>query len=284
MTTKDVVTLERSDNSSCKIHVFGATLYSWINKGEEMIFVSSKSHFDKKKAIRGGIPIVFPNFGPWDLGPQHGFARIMSWNSTEVSKDESSNPMAVFNLSDTEETRKMWNFRHVSWITFQLTYIVTLLEDSLKTDFIVKNVDDKQLGFTCLLHNYFKVPDVTKVTVSGLNGLRYKDKVRGGEMFTENGELVTVSENIDRIYQDTPSEHILKQVAGGCSIVITKTELPDTVVWNPWKENAASMSDFGDDEYPQMLCVEAGFVAKQKVLASDEKYMGSQRLTVKQVV
>lgn len=273
MTSNDIITLERSRNSSCKIHLFGATLISWISKGEEMLFVSSKSHFDKKKAIRGGIPIVFPNFGPWDLGPQHGFARISNWSCTETRKDESDDPVAVFTTSDTEDTRKMWNFK------FQLTYTVTLMENALKIDFTVKNTDDKQFGFTCLLHNYFKVPDITEVKIVGLHGLQYRDKVRGGQMFTEDKELVTVSENIDKIYQDTPDEHIIRQLAGGYSIVITKTNLPDTVVWNPWKENAASMSDFDDEEYPMMLCVEAGYVAKQKILLSNETYTGSQTLT-----
>ena len=43
--------------------------------GEEMIYLSSKSAMDGSKAVRGGIPICFPNFGPWKAGPQHGFAR-----------------------------------------------------------------------------------------------------------------------------------------------------------------------------------------------------------------
>ena len=48
-------------------------------KGQELIFVSPKAVRDGTKAIRGGIPICWPSFGPWSEGPQHGFARTSRW-------------------------------------------------------------------------------------------------------------------------------------------------------------------------------------------------------------
>ena len=36
---------------------------------------------------------------------------------------------------------------------------------------------DKEFDFTCLLHTYIRVADISKVTVSNLKGLTYVDKV-----------------------------------------------------------------------------------------------------------
>ena len=81
-------------------------------------FVQAK--LDGSKAIRGGIPVVFPNFGPWKLGPQHGFARISSW-----TVDQKGDDFVIFTLSDNDETRKMWDYK------FELRYTVRISDNSL---------------------------------------------------------------------------------------------------------------------------------------------------------
>lgn len=79
--------------------MFGATVISWKARekggpGEpiERIFVSSKAILDGSKAIRGGIPVVFPCFGPPEHPdhsklPQHGFARNEFWTFDSVVMD-----------------------------------------------------------------------------------------------------------------------------------------------------------------------------------------------------
>lgn len=136
-----------------------------------MLFVSEKAILDGTKAIRGGIPLVFPKFGPWELGPQHGFARISQWKVAEEPKEENGETSAVFVLEDSENTRKMWSYR------FKLLYEVTVGKHNLKMTITAENKDEKPFEFTTLLHTYFRVPDVTKTTVSGLTGLTYVDKV-----------------------------------------------------------------------------------------------------------
>ena len=83
-----------------------------------------KAKLDGTKAIRGGIPVVFPNFGPWKLGPQHGFARISQW-----MVDKQGDDFVILKLTDSDETKKMWDFK------FELTYTVRLSENSLCEEF-----------------------------------------------------------------------------------------------------------------------------------------------------
>jgi len=273
MDPNDTVILEHENGSKLTVHLFGATVVSWVTGGEENIFISSKSLFDNKKAIRGGIPVVFPQFGPWEPGPQHGFARIQRWAVKQPPLKTQDACTAVFTLTDNDATRAMWDFR------FELCYTVTLSASGFTTSFSVTNTDTNDFDFTCLLHTYFKVPDVTQVKVTGLQGMTYTDKVLAGSTYTEDRNEVTVAENVDRVYSCTPDEHVLHGAMGGASIRIKKTNLPDTVVWNPWAEKAASMADFGDNDYPHMICIEAGHVTSRKQLAPGEEFTGSQTIT-----
>ncbi|XP_066265659.1 uncharacterized protein [Branchiostoma lanceolatum] len=274
---KDIVTLvlDKDHKTTVTVHLHGATVLAWKTQGKEIIFVSESAIYDNKKAIRGGIPLVFPNFGPWELEPQHGFARISRWKlEKKPEKDDSGAMTAVFTLTDNKDTRKMWDHK------FKLTYTLYLTEKTFKTTLKVDNTGKETFTFTTLLHTYFRTDDVTKATVSGLQGLEYVDKVRGDGKFTEDRELVTVAGEVDRAYAGTPNNHVITGVTGGGKVLMEKANLPDTVVWNPWVDKAKAMGDFRDDEYPSMLCVEAGHVATPLSLGASQSFTGSQTLTL----
>ncbi|XP_022779579.1 glucose-6-phosphate 1-epimerase-like isoform X2 [Stylophora pistillata] len=220
----DIVELQSPDGDQATIQLHGATVTSWKCKGQEMLFVSEKAVFDKKKAIRGGIPVVFPNFGPWSHGPQHGFARTSQWEISQHPKEENGETSTVFSLEDSESTRKVWNYR------FRVLYEVTVGKQHLKTTITVENKDEKAFEFTTLLHTYLRVPDVTQTAVSGLKGLNYVDKVLGGKTFTESNDPVKINGFTDRVYQNSPSEHKIMNVGSkNCHITLWKENFPDTV-------------------------------------------------------
>lgn len=54
----------------------------------------------------------------------------------------------------------------------------------------------------------------------------------------------------------------------------------DFVVWNPWSENAKKMSDFGDDEYPGMICVEAVHTSQPIVVKQGQKWSANHTIKV----
>lgn len=156
---------------------------------------SEKAVFNGAKAIRGGIPVCFPQFGPWDLGPSHGFARILPWKflPQESGTTPSGDVFASFRLrEDKETTETMWPGRK-----FLLTLVVTLSEAALSTNLAVENTGEIPLEFTALLHTYVRVPAIQDVTVSGLQGVEFVDKVADATA-TEERQLVVVGENVDR--------------------------------------------------------------------------------------
>lgn len=273
---QEQVVLSRQLESSAVVQLHGATVTSLTLNGCDRLFVSEKAIFNNKKAIRGGIPVVFPNFGPWDLGPQHGFARTTPWVLTDKQTDPKKEVLCTFELEDTLETRSVWNHK------FKVKYTVSLKKKKNAVfDFSVTNTGQTKLEFTCLLHTYFRVDDIANVAITGLKGLEFVDKVRGGAKFTEDRELVTVDENYDRVYSNTPNTHEIRNTIDGSTILLTKSNFPDTVVWNPWSEKAKQMSDFGDDEYTKMICVEAGHVSTPVVLQPEQTFFASQSIEVK---
>ncbi|CAG0919831.1 unnamed protein product [Notodromas monacha] len=107
----DVILLDRGNNTTCSVNLHGATIVSWRVNNQEQLFVSKQAVFDGKKAIRGGVPFIFPQFGAWHLGPQHGFARTSTWTlESPPERLESGDVEAMFSLTDSEHTRSMWNF------------------------------------------------------------------------------------------------------------------------------------------------------------------------------
>lgn len=276
MSAQKIIDLCRDGKHKASVNLHGGTVQSWVHDGTEMLFVSKNAVFDNKKGIRGGIPVVFPQFGPWDLGPQHGFARTSKWQCTsQPAKDASGDMKATFTLTDTEVTRAIWNHK------FKLDLEVVLKADSLVTTLIATNRNEKEsFSFTWLLHTYFSTPDILQTTVSGLGGLQYLDKVDEGKSKQETSDPKTISQFTDNVYMDAVKDHVISNVAGGKTICLKKTNFPNTVVWNPWSEKAKAMSDFGDDEYTSMLCVEAGYVSQPYTLPPGQTFTASQTLLI----
>ncbi|RUS89166.1 hypothetical protein EGW08_003045 [Elysia chlorotica] len=273
--TGDVVFMDRGDGNSALLHLHGATLISWKCQGLENLFLSSKSVFDNKKAIRGGVPICFPNFGPWSLGPQHGFARTKRWMVAQPpAKNANGDIVASVSLEDDEETRGLWDFN------FKLMYSFVLSARSLKSTLVVENTDTKSLEFTTALHTYFRVADIGSTTLQGLKGLKYNDKITGGQDVVETQDLITVDKNYDRVYKDAPNVTVISSGPEPVrKIEMTTVNFPDVVVWNPWDVKAKEIADMEDEEYKQMLCVEAGNIVTPVTLAAGSQFECSHTFT-----
>uniref|UniRef100_V5IHU1 glucose-6-phosphate 1-epimerase n=1 Tax=Ixodes ricinus TaxID=34613 RepID=V5IHU1_IXORI len=243
-------------NDTLEVKRFGATVTSWRVDGEEILFMSEKSSFDCTAPIRGGIPIVFPNFGPWALGPHHGFAHTMEWTIKEPPTQTDQDARVVLKLVDDDYTRSIWDHR------FEFSLSITLKKSELDIQLAVTNNGGNEFEFTVLVHPYWKVPDVRECQLSGCHGTSFIDKTRNYTEYHEERELVKVAEWTDSIYKETQDRHTLSGVSGNRTLLIDKKNLPDTVVWNPWSKMAAELPDFGSQEFLNMVCVEPGHVAK----------------------
>lgn len=189
------VTLASVDGlHSCSIFTYGATVISWINNGKEKLFVSTEAYMDGSKAVRGGIPLVFPQFAqPNPAMAQHGFARNQIWEILG-SFSESDSISAILRCKTTEETRALWPH------DFCLLYQITLSATKLITSFAIYNPNDNDIDFQCLQHTYLRIPHITTVAVSGLQGREFVDKMRAMNKYTEENDTICFREETDRIY------------------------------------------------------------------------------------
>lgn len=236
---------------------------------DENLFVSGAAVYKPPKAIRGGVPVCFPQFS--DLGPvaqQHGFARNRPWSLVDASASH-----LTLALSDDDETRALWPH------AFRLEIRYELLPDrSMAMTTTVNNTGSESFTFTYALHTYFRVPDVTAATVVGLKGTTYMDSLQGRVKVAEEEESVVFDKEVDRIYLDVPKELSIASGSGAGFVVATEN-LPDAVVWNPWIEKAKAMGDFGDEEYTQMVCVESAAAASPVAVAPGTSWSATVQLT-----
>ncbi|PWY86059.1 galactose mutarotase-like protein [Aspergillus heteromorphus CBS 117.55] len=273
---------------SVTVHLYGATVTSWkLADGKEQLFVSEKATLDGSKPIRGGIPVVFPVFGPPPPNhattslPQHGFARNSTWEFLGKSSSESGGYAVKldFGLSHpmlSAEFQKAWPYQ------FGLVYSVTLTRGSLATSLQVQNQGDVNFDFQVLMHTYLSVEDISQVRVKGLQTKVYADKTQDGAIVTEGSAAVVIDKETDRVYRALDPKVPIEVITAADEkplFSITREALTDVVVWNPWVEKAKGMADFGPDEaYKNMLCVEAGSVAGWQTLEAGDFWEGGQTI------
>lgn len=230
-----------------EIYRLGATITRYAAKGREVIFVSERSPWQVGKAIRGGVPICWPWFGPHPTDaalPQHGLVRAREWTLAESGENR-----AVLTMSSSDETRKVWPY------VFDVSLAVELAGSSLTFALTARNTGSSPFKYGEALHTYFRVGDVKGATVTGLKGLQYVDKVDGMKVKTEQAEKVGLSGSTDRIYVGAHGPHLIESPAG--TLKVSKSGSGDTVVWNPWDTLAEKMPDLSGNQWPGFLCVEA---------------------------
>jgi glucose-6-phosphate 1-epimerase len=275
------LTLTAADGARAEIYLHGAHVTSWIPAGgRERLFVSERAEFREGASIRGGIPVIFPQFSTGAL-PKHGFARTSSWT---VVSSPPPHPgargvpsRAVLALRDSADTRAVWAHEFAAELTVEVGGA------SLAVSLGVTNSGGAPLAFTAALHSYLRVSDAARATVAGLHGVRYRDQTRptaGDEI--DMAPALGFAGEVDRVYLDAPSPLVLHDPSAPDhgALELRADGFPDVVVWNPWAEKARALADMHDDEYRAMVCVEAAAVARPVTLAPGSRWIGTQRLTV----
>ena len=236
------------------IYLHGAQLTSWKPAGEdEVLFVSEKSYWEDGRAIRGGIPVCFPWFRSKADNPEapaHGFVRTKEWQLESITEVSSASVCAYFSTESDDTTRRWWPFE------FRLEYRITV-GARLNLELRMKNCGTSALRFEEALHTYFNVGDVEQAKVRGLDGTAYLDNRDGNHRKTQKGELRLSNPTDDAFVGASGQIEIVDEVLGR-SLKTEKRNSNSTIVWNPWRDGASSMADFGYEEWRRMLCVEGG--------------------------
>jgi len=244
------------------IYLQGAHVTHWTPRGQRpVLFVSPKSLFAPGKAIRGGVPIIFPWFGgrsDGKPGPAHGFARSMEW-ALEATKLHSDGRVEVtLALAPNDATRAF------GYAAFHLRFRVTVgatLEMELET----RNDAKEPLIYEEALHTYFAIADIDKTSVSGLEGTTYIDKTDGFKRKQLGNQPVRVAKETDQVHLSTQATCVVHDTVWNRRIVVEKTGSDSTVVWNPWIDKTKGMSDMAPGDWKEMICVETANAADNSV-------------------
>jgi D-hexose-6-phosphate mutarotase len=238
----------------------GAHVVRWKKDGRDVLFVSPRSKFEPGQAIRGGIPICFPWFGddPEQKGrPAHGFARRVPWRLVEERHAPEALRVA-FELADDDASRAHWPFRFRARLTASLG-------STLDVALTVRNEDERPFRFEEALHTYLAVGDVRRVTLRGLEGARYRDKVRAGAIAHEPAAPLTLTGETDRTYHGIETACTLEDPVLGRKIELVKCDSRSTIVWNPWPDKAARLADLGADAWQGFVCIESGNIGPDAI-------------------
>lgn len=271
------VELRAPDGACATVSLDGGHLLSWQPAGApEQLYLSPRSEFVPGKAIRGGVPVCFPQFA--ERGPlaKHGFARTLPWQlvSNEQGKDDA---LAVLRLRDSDATRALWPH------AFELELSVRVAGRSLDIELACENTGQEGAGplqFTAALHTYLRVADLDAVSVEGLSGLRYFDSIKQAEALQRMDLLLTGEKGVldlDRIYFGVKDRPLLVS-EDRRQVVVRQEGFEDAVIWNPGPERCARLADMPPEGWSEMLCVEAACIGRPIELQAGESWVGRQSL------
>ncbi|MBJ3813937.1 D-hexose-6-phosphate mutarotase [Shimwellia pseudoproteus] len=237
----------------------GAHLLNWQPTGEQdVLWLSGNTPFKKGVAIRGGVPLCWPWFGPAARQglPAHGFARNLPWTLTGHSED-ASGVVLTFQLHSSDASRQYWPH------DFSLTAQYKL---GASCEITLEAHGDFET--TSALHSYFNVGDISAVSVSGL-GNRYIDKVNNAEIGTLIDGTQTFPDRTDRVYLEPQAVSVIHDSRLGRRIDVEHRHHLNVVGWNPGPALSVSMADMPDDGYKTFVCVESAVATEaQKVTAA----------------
>ena len=247
-----------------ELYLQGAHLTAWRPANEQpVLFLSDKSAFAPGKAIRGGIPIIFPWFGtrtataedPRTDGPSHGFARTQPWQLDFAAYAADELHLSL-SLEPTDLSRSLGfdNFLVACQITFGR---------ELRLRLSVANDSDKPMRIEEALHTYLHVGDVEQVRVHGLFETEYLDKTDNFTRKTQTEPVLTLTGPTDRPYLNTTSPIVVDDPVLHRRVTVAKANSNTTVVWNPWADNG--LADMSGDGWRHMLCIESANAAENAI-------------------
>ena len=261
------VALQSSDGARATVLLHGGHLVSWIPAGgQEQLYVSPTSQYGEGQAVRGGVPVIFPQFSTRGTLPRHGLVRTRGW---QLQEGPSLGPhaQAVLRFTADDATRALWPH------DFEAEITVSIVGQQLDIEFAATNTGDTTFEFTVALHSYLRTNDVLKAQLEGLQGVKYEDNTTG-QWQQQWGDVTQVVGEIDRLYHDAPNKLLLREL--GRKLAIAHADFTDVVVWNPGPQKAAQLSDMPDDDWNKMLCVEAARVIDPVTLQPGDEWAGMQ--------
>ena len=244
----------------------GAHILSYQLAGQPpLIWLNDEAVFKTGKSIRAGVPVCWPWFGNFARNPQsvqamrigneapsaHGFVRAMDWELGGIEA-EGESLKVEFLLPYPEGGFPGWPHQVDLTLTIRL-------DEQLHIQLTSHNRGTDTVNISQALHSYFAVSDVREVHVEGVDGLDFIETLDNWKTVTQTGDLRFTGET-DRIYLDAPPQLSIVDPAWERRIVLTSSGSRTAVIWNPWIDRAAALSDMDNDGWQRMLCIETANV------------------------
>ena len=241
-----------SRHASAVISLYGAQLLSYVPRGQkDILWMSEQSLFENGKAIRGGVPVCFPWFGPHvsdKTRPQHGFARLQEWNVISVIESEDEIVTVTLSLQESPFSLEMWPHTFKAIAEFRIG-------KTLEIKFTVTNTGKETFEYSDALHTYFNISDISAINMEGLQNASYYEGF-GMDLKTQQSQLLSFNSETNRRYIDHSGDCIINDPGYNRKIRSAKTGSKVTVVWNPWEATAKTMTDIHPGGYKTYVCAE----------------------------
>lgn len=244
-------------------------------QSEPVLFMASKSFFEPGKPIRGGVPVIFPWFGPrdGDKNAMHGVVRTRPWEVRNIER-LGDDVRIILNFASNAETRAIWNN------DFELTCAVTV-GTSLAIELTLRNTSRQAFTFEDALHTYYRVGDVRRAETRGLTGATYIDKLATPEPRVDPSDPLVLTGSTDRVYLNTAGTCTIEDPVLRRRIVIEREGSNSTVVWNAWSDKIGGFVDMSPEDWPKYLCIETCNVRDNAIrLAPGESHTMTARISV----
>ncbi len=256
-------------HASATLFLHGAHLASWTpRKQQPVIWLSPLAQFNAGKPIRGGVPICWPWFAshPTEPGyPFHGPARTSLWEVANTAQLDDGTTFIALRLPPRAASQTVWP--HPTPVEVRFT-----LGNTLEIELATRNEGLQPVVIGQALHTYFRVGDIRQISIQGLDGCTYIDKLEDGQRKKQQGPI-TIAAEIDRIYLDSGTDCQIDDPSLNRRIRISKKGSHSTIVWNPWSAKASAMADMDEGCHANMVCVETANAADDVVaIAPREEY------------
>jgi len=259
-----------TEAAEATLYLMGAHLTQWTPAGNSpVLYMSPKAVFKQGTPIRGGVPVLFPWFGPrWNgeefdaangtKSPMHGFARTQVWTVDRVHLEPTGDVAITLSLPVSENAVKFGYPAFHTTLEFRIGRELHMLLS-------VTNRDDKPLAFEEGFHTYFAIGDVHAVRLLGLRGSTYLDKRDNMTRKVQRETELVFARDVDQTHVNT-SEPLTLQDPGNQRVIhICKTGSQGTVVWNPWTVLTPNFADLAEDSWEHFVCVEVVNAADDRI-------------------
>lgn len=254
------LSIQAADGARAIVTLFGAHLVSWhTSDGRELLFCSARSARDGSAAIRGGVPVIFPQFAGRGAGLRHGFARLCHWRLAGCGQDDGDHYAELSLTPDQLPAELAAAWPHA----FALRLRVTLRTDGLDLSLGVGNTGAQPFAFAAALHTYYRVDGLETASLEGLCQVHYEDEVKSRAV--QGQEPLRFCGKLDRVYHPAPARLTLRTASA--ALRLEQDGFTDAVVWNPGAAGAAVLADLADDEFQNFVCIEPALLGPRQLAA-----------------